>query len=91
MAVLCLKARPGFPGLVLDGSRHAREAFVSAPKSILPLLAADVVLYDTAINQYTLITRNPSTGVVETTLLPGSRRGLALCREMGHYEELGVE
>jgi len=80
MAVLSLKNRHE----ATDSSDLAKEAMANFPWRLQSLYEAEVVLFDTACNRYTLLTRNQETHKKEWISVRGSNRGRKFCIRLGH-------
>lgn len=86
MTILVLKANPvTFDCLIIDRSKLAFEALGYFPNSMDDVYAAELVLYDTACNRFTLATRLYS-GETGWRSVEGSLRGRKLCERLGHLE-----
>lgn len=86
MTVLCLKASARFPQFTVDDSDSGHYFRTCVPNGMERYYGAHVVLFDTACNRFTFISRDSETGEMEFSSLTGNRRGRMLCERLGHLE-----
>ena len=83
MTVLCIKARPTFPTTTTFSGPFYSRLVECFPGSVEPIHCADLVLFDTACNRFTLATRDRLTGEMHWTSAEGNRNGREFCRLHG--------